>query len=76
MKTEVINIRVDAEMAKTFKSLPEEDRRKIEALLSPQERSLRKQRNGGRQNPIAGHGRPELMLRNVQSAKPDRAKPQ
>ena len=34
MKTEVINIRVDAETAKTFKSLPEEDRRKIEALLS------------------------------------------
>ena len=34
MDTEVINIRVDAESAKTFKSLPEEDRRKIEALLS------------------------------------------
>ena len=34
MHTEVINIRVDAETAKTFKSLPEEDRRKIEALLS------------------------------------------
>ena len=34
MDTEVINIRVDAETAKTFKSLPEEDRRKIEALLS------------------------------------------
>ena len=33
MDTEVINIRVDAETAKTFKSLPEEDRRKIEALL-------------------------------------------
>jgi len=34
MKTEVINIRVDAETAKAFKSLPEEDRRKLEALLS------------------------------------------
>ena len=34
MDTEVINIRVDAETAKTFRSLPEEDRRKIEALLS------------------------------------------
>ena len=34
MKTEVINIRVDAETAKTFKALPEEDRRKLEALLS------------------------------------------
>ena len=34
MDTEVINIRVDAETARTFKSLPEEDRRKIEALLS------------------------------------------
>ena len=34
METEVINIRVDAETAKTFKSLPEEDRRKLEALLS------------------------------------------
>ena len=34
MDTEVINIRVDAETAKNFKSLPEEDRRKIEALLS------------------------------------------
>ena len=34
MDTEVINIRVDAETAKTFKSLSEEDRRKIEALLS------------------------------------------
>ena len=32
--TEVINIRVDAETARTFKSLPDEDRRKIEALLS------------------------------------------
>jgi len=31
---------------------------------SPPGRSLRKQRNRGRQNPIAGHGRPELMLRN------------
>jgi hypothetical protein len=34
METEVISIRVDAETAKTFKSLPEEDRRKLEALLS------------------------------------------
>ena len=34
MDTEVINIRVDAETAKSFKSLPEEDRRKVEALLS------------------------------------------
>ena len=34
MDTEVINIRVDTETAKTFNSLPEEDRRKIEALLS------------------------------------------
>ena len=34
METEVISIRVDAETARTFKSLPEEDRRKIEALLS------------------------------------------
>ena len=34
MDTQVINIRVDAETAKTFKSLSEEDRRKIEALLS------------------------------------------
>jgi len=34
MKTEVINIRVDAETARTFKSLPEEDRRKLEALIS------------------------------------------
>ena len=34
MDTEVIQIRVDAETARTFKSLPDEDRRKIEALLS------------------------------------------
>ena len=34
MDTEIISIRVDAETAKTFKSLPEEDRRKLEALLS------------------------------------------
>ena len=34
METEVISIRVDAETAKTSKSLPEEDRRKLEALLS------------------------------------------
>jgi hypothetical protein len=34
METEVISIRVDAETAKTFKSLPDEDRRKLEALLS------------------------------------------
>ena len=34
METEVISIRVDAETAKTFNSLPEEDRRKLEALLN------------------------------------------
>jgi len=34
MGTEVINIRVDAEAAKAFNSLSEEDRRKLEALLS------------------------------------------
>ena len=34
MDTKIISIRVDAEAAKTFKSLPEEDRRKLEALLS------------------------------------------
>jgi hypothetical protein len=34
METEVIRIRVDAETAKTFNSLPEEDRRKLEALLN------------------------------------------
>ena len=34
MNTETISIRVDAEAARTFKSLPEEDRRKLEALLS------------------------------------------
>jgi hypothetical protein len=34
METEVISIRVDAETAKTFNSLPEEDRKKLEALLS------------------------------------------
>ena len=34
METEVISIRVDAETARTFKSLPEEDRRKLEALIS------------------------------------------
>jgi hypothetical protein len=34
MKTEVINIRVDAATARTFKCLPEEDRRKLEALLN------------------------------------------
>ena len=34
MDTEIISIRVDAEAAKTFKSLPEEDRKKLEALLS------------------------------------------
>ena len=34
MDTEIISIRVDAEAAKTFKSLPEQDRRKLEALLS------------------------------------------
>jgi hypothetical protein len=34
MDTDIISIRVDAEAAKTFKSLSEEDRRKLEALLS------------------------------------------
>lgn len=34
METETITIRVDAEAAKAFNSLPEEDRRKLEALLS------------------------------------------
>ena len=34
MDTEIISIRVDAEAAKNFKSLPEQDRRKLEALLS------------------------------------------
>ena len=34
MKTEVINIRVDPEAAKAFKSLPDQDRRKLEALFS------------------------------------------
>ena len=34
MEMEVISIRVDSETAKTFRSLPEEDRRKLEALLS------------------------------------------
>ena len=34
METEVIRIRVDAETARTFNSLPEEDRRKLEALLN------------------------------------------
>ena len=34
METEVISIRVDAEAAKAFKSLPDEDRRKLEALFS------------------------------------------
>jgi hypothetical protein len=34
METEIIRIRVDAETAKTFNSLPEEDRRKLEALLN------------------------------------------
>jgi hypothetical protein len=34
MDTEMISIRVDAEAAKTFRSMPDEDRRKLEALLS------------------------------------------
>ena len=34
MDTEIISIRVDAEAARTFKSLPEEERKKLEALLS------------------------------------------
>jgi hypothetical protein len=34
MSTEVISIRVDAEAAKAFRSLSEEDRRKLEAILS------------------------------------------
>ena len=34
MDSEIISIRVDAEAARTFRSLPEEDRRKLEALLS------------------------------------------
>ncbi len=34
MNTETISIRVDAEAAKAFKSVSEEDRRKLEALLS------------------------------------------
>ena len=33
MGTETITIRVDAEAARTFKALPEEDRNKLEALL-------------------------------------------
>ena len=34
MDTETITIRVDAEAARTFRALPEEDRKKLEALLS------------------------------------------
>ena len=34
METEVISIRVDVETARAFKLLPEEDRRKLEALLN------------------------------------------
>lgn len=34
MSTEIISIRVDAEAAKAFKALPEEDRRRLEAILS------------------------------------------
>ena len=43
LETEGISIRVDAETAKTFKSLPGEDRRKLEAFLkhSPNEVSRR-----------------------------------
>ena len=33
MDRETITIRVDAEAARTFKALPEEDRNKLEALL-------------------------------------------
>jgi len=34
MSTQVISIRVDAEAAKVFRSLSEEDRRRLEAILS------------------------------------------
>jgi hypothetical protein len=34
MSTEMISIRVDAEAARAFKALPEEDRRRLEAILS------------------------------------------
>jgi hypothetical protein len=34
MSTEIINIRVDAEVAKVFKALSEGDRRRLEAILS------------------------------------------
>jgi hypothetical protein len=34
MDTEMISIRVDAEAARTFRSMPDQDRRKLEALLS------------------------------------------
>ena len=34
MSNETISIRVDADAAKAFKSLSEEDRRKLEAILS------------------------------------------
>ena len=54
METEVISIRVDAQTAKNFKSLTEEDRRKLEALLSIRlsevsrsGRSLRRQKRAG-----------------------------
>src|SRR5215470_4838800 len=34
MSTEIISIRVDAEAARVFNALPEEDRRRLEAILS------------------------------------------
>ena len=34
MSTEIISIRVDTEAARAFKALPEEDRRRLEAILS------------------------------------------
>lgn len=34
MSTETISIRVDAEAARAFKALSEEDRRRLEAILS------------------------------------------
>jgi hypothetical protein len=34
MSTEIISIRVDAEAARAFNALPEEDRRRLEAILS------------------------------------------
>jgi hypothetical protein len=34
MSTEIISIRVDAEAARAFKALPDEDRRRLKAILS------------------------------------------